>query len=175
MKKYLLSFLISVVLLTSCNEPQKKAKLESFDEESVKEPLVQANQNSVRMEDEDINLYIKRHALNVIRTETGLRYQITKKGAGKTIKSKDKVILDFETYSIAGELLYTSKEEGTKEIEIDKSNEIPALEEALKRMNNRSEAHLVIPSHLAYGVAGDGKKIRQRIPIVMKIKILNVK
>jgi hypothetical protein len=75
--------------VASCNEPSKKNsnKNTPFDEEKVKEPLVQANQSSVRLEDEDIDLYVKRQNLDVTKTETGLRYQITKKGKGKLIKA----------------------------------------------------------------------------------------
>ena len=163
------------MLLASCSESPKKHTNKPFDEEKVKEPLVQANQSSVRLEDEDIDLYIKRQNLDVIRTETGLRYQITKKGKGKLIKAKNIVSIEYKTYSIDGKLLYSSDEEGLKTFEIEKNNEIQALDEVLKCMQNTSEAHLVIPSHLAYGVAGDGDKIRQRIPIVMKIKVLSVK
>lgn len=165
---------VLLFLVVSCSESPNKVK-KPFEQGNVKEPLIAANQNAVRQEDEDINLYIKRQKLNAIRTETGLRYQITKEGQGQLIKAKNKVTLDYETFSIDGNLLYSSKESGVKMLEVEKNNEVQALDEILKLMKNGAEAHMVIPSHLAYGIAGDGNKIRQRIPIVMKIKVLNVK
>lgn len=168
-------FLIFFAFFTiSCSNSEKKVK-KTFDEKKVAEPLVIANQNAVRVEDEDINLYIKRQQLKVEKSETGLRYNITKNGNGQIIQSEDIVTIDYQTFSINGELLYSSNESGPKVIKIDKSNEIQALDEVLKLMSNGDKAHLVIPSHLAYGIAGDGDKIRQRIPIVMKIKVVNVK
>lgn len=172
MNKSLL-FLILVLTLISCQNPTPKSP-NIFNEEKVKEPLVEANQNAVRTEDEDINLYVKRHQLNLTRSETGLRYEIDKIGTGKLIKTTDLVTLSFNTFSIDGTQLYSSDEQGNKFFEIDKNNEVQALDEVLKLMRKGDAAHLVIPSHLAYGVAGDGDKIRQRIPIVMKIKVINV-
>lgn len=163
-----------IFLLAACSNPKKEVK-KTFNEDKFSEPLVKANQNAVRLEDEDIDLYIKRQQMNVVKTETGLRYQITKKNNGRKIKAEDIVTLDFKTFSINGELLYSSDESGRKVMEVEKNNEIQALDEVLKQMSNGEEAHLVIPSHLAFGIAGDGDKIRQRIPIVMKIKVLSVK
>jgi gliding motility-associated peptidyl-prolyl isomerase len=161
------------VMAFSCKSPNHEKQI-PFNPDKVKEPLVEANQNAVRTEDEDINLYIKRQQLNVTRSETGLRYQISKTGSGRLIKSSDLVTLSYTTYAIDGTPIYSSDELGTKFFEIDKNNEVQALDEALKLMRKGDAAHLVIPSHLAYGVAGDGDKIRQRIPIVMKIKVINV-
>lgn len=173
MKQLLVIFVVSL-LAVSCSDPAPK-KQKPFNEERVKEPLVEANQNSVRTEDEDINLYVKRQQLDIVRSESGLRYHISKTGHGKQIKAKDVVTYSYQTFAIDGTLLYSSEKEGNKTVEVEKNNEIHAVDEALKLMRNGDYAHLVIPSHLAYGVAGDGDKIRQRIPIVMKIKVLNVK
>lgn len=173
MKQFLIIFILSL-LAVGCSDPAPK-KQRPFDEARVKEPLVEANQHSVRTEDEDINLYVKRQQLDIVRSESGLRYEISKTGHGKLIKAKDVVTYSYETFSIDGNLLYSSEEQGDKVVKVDKNNEIHAIDEVLKLMRDGDSAHLVIPSHLAYGVAGDGDKIRQRIPIVMKIKIINVK
>lgn len=173
MKRIGFIFFSLSLLLFGCKEPDKKDK-RLLSEEEIKETMVNANQQSVRLEDEDIDLYIKRQQLDIVKTETGLRYQITKQGKGPLIKAKNLVTIGFETLSINGEPLYSSEESGPKVLEIEKNNEIPALDEMLKLMNLGAESHMVIPSHLAYGVAGDGDKIRQRIPIVMKIKVLNI-
>lgn len=166
--------ILMIVSVAACSDPAHQ-KQRPFNENKAKEPLVQANQNSVRTEDEDINLYIKRHQLNIIRSESGLRYEISKLGHGKFIKAKDVVTYSYQTFSIDGVMLYSSEEDGNKVVEVEKNNEIQAIDEALKLMRVGDAAHLVIPSHLGYGVGGDGDKIRQRIPIVMKIKIINVK
>lgn len=174
MRKLIIFIVFLSFIFVGCKESVQKPT-KPLDENELKEPLMNANQEAVRLEDEDIDLYIKRQQMDAIRTETGLRYQITKQGKGSFLKNKDIATLSFKTFSINGELLYSSDESGEKVMEIDKNNEIQALDEMLKLMNVGAEAHLVIPSHLAYGIAGDGDKIRQRIPIVMKIKVLNVK
>ncbi len=174
MKQLIIFIVFLSFTFVGCKESVQKPT-KPLDENELKEPLMNANQEAVRFEDEDIDLYIKRQQMDAIRTETGLRYQITKQGKGPFLKNKDIATISFKTFSINGELLYSSDESGEKVMEIDKNNEIQALDEMLKLLKVGAEAHLVIPSHLAYGVAGDGDKIRQRIPIVMKIKVLNVK
>jgi len=45
------------------------------------------------------------------------------------------------------------------------------LHEAVQHLKRGAEARLVLPSHLAYGVAGDGNKVKGRKSIAMVIQI----
>jgi peptidylprolyl isomerase len=72
---------------------------------------------------------------------------------------------------LTGEEIYNSKDAEAKQFVVDKSEEIAGLHEAVKLMNKGAEARLIIPSHLAYGTSGDGKKIKPYQTIIMKIKL----
>ncbi len=174
MRNIFLILLLSLYII-SCDNDQNEKKQKEFEKEKFVEPFLNSNIKAVRTEDEDIDLYIKRQNINVIKTETGLRYLITKKTIGKKPKINNIVSIEYKTYLITGEEIYNSTVNGIKTFKIDKSNEISGLNEGVKLLSVLSEAHLIIPSHLAYGVSGDGDNILERIPIVMKIKLLEIK
>jgi FKBP-type peptidyl-prolyl cis-trans isomerase len=49
------------------------------------------------------------------------------------------------------------------------------LEEAVLKLKNNSEAILILPSHLAHGLLGDGNKITPKAILVYKIKVIDIK
>jgi len=105
------------------------------------------------------------------QTNTGLRYEITKKGAGENVKIGETVTLEFRTLLLSGDEIYNSNDGGARQFTVEKSEEIAGLHEAVQLMNKGTEARLIIPSHLAYGASGDGNKIKPYQTIIMKIKI----
>ncbi|MDR2867952.1 MAG: FKBP-type peptidyl-prolyl cis-trans isomerase, partial [Bacteroidales bacterium] len=52
---------------------------------------------------------------------------------------------------------------------VDKTDALLGLHEAAKYMKHGTQAHLVIPSYLAYGVAGDGVRILGRETLVLRV------
>lgn len=168
--------LLSVILASCTNTP------ENTDEDAViinqddyTEPLIIANKESVRLEDGDIDLFIKRYGWEMHKSETGLRYFIFNQGDSYHPKEKDKVELAYSMRLIDGTDVYNSDTDGNKEFALGKSDEINGLQEAVKMMGVGGKARLVIPSYLAYGMSGDGFLIRQRISIIMEIEIINIK
>ena len=129
------------------------------------------NQKIVELENEDIELFLKRYPWEMKQTDTGLWYEITKKGTGKKVEAGETVTLEFRTFLLTGEKIYDSNEFGIKQFVVEKSEEIAGLHEAVKLMNRGAEARLIIPSHLAYGAGGDGNKIKQYQTIIMKINL----
>jgi len=129
------------------------------------------NQKIVELENEEIELFLKRYPWKMKQTNTGLRYEITKKGVGKNVEKGETVTLTYRTYLLTGEEIYNNNEYGLKQFVVEKSEEISGLHEAVQWMNKGTEARLIIPSHLAYGASGDGKKIKPYQTIIMKIVI----
>jgi FKBP-type peptidyl-prolyl cis-trans isomerase len=136
-------------------------------------PLLRGNKKMLALENEDIELFIKRYKWNMIKTGTGLRYEIVEKGTGSIPKKGDAVELEFVTQLLTGDTIYTSKERGVKKFQVEKTDEIVGLHEAVQLIPKGSVAYLVIPSYMAYGIAGDGDQIFGQHALVMTIKILN--
>ncbi len=165
--------LISYFLFcVSCNNAQKESQ--NISTEDYKDPLLKANQHMVKVENEDINNYIRRHYWDMQTTATGLRYMIYKNGKGKNVNVGDKVKIDFKVNLITGIECYSSAENGPLEFITGKAEVINGLEEAVLLMSEGDKAKVIIPSHLAYGLLGDEEKIPKRATLIYDIELLKV-
>jgi FKBP-type peptidyl-prolyl cis-trans isomerase len=137
-------------------------------------PNITYNKKGLALENENINLFLKRYGWQPKVTPTGLRIEILQNGSGELLKTGNKITLKYETKLLSGELVYNSKTDSVKKFVIDKSEEITGLHEAAKMLKMGSKARLIIPSYLAYGLAGDGNYIIGRQPLIMIIEVANV-
>lgn len=169
-------FAISVLsvfsLLVACTDKEETQK-PSVDKKPKKESLEKANRYLFLKEKEDIDDYIARHGIKVVETGTGLRYRIIKQGDGELIKQGDIIVIDYEVRLLNGKLLYSSKEDGLKTMKVGRGGVETGLEEAFLNLHKGDIAEIIIPSHLAHGLIGDGNRIPPRQPIVYKLKIID--
>jgi len=165
-------FFFLFFFLLSCNNPAPTGVIQSSSTKNEDtNPYLLGNQKIVELENEEIELFLKRYKWTMKQTDTGLRYEITKRGKGKNIEAGETVMLEYRTFLLSGKEICNSENEGIKQFVVDKSEEISGLHEAVKLMNKGAEARLIIPSHLAYGATGDGNKIKQYQTIIMKIVV----
>ena len=169
---YHLLLTFALFFLLSCNNLTTTGVIQNSSTKIAEtDPFVLSNKKIVELENEEIDLVIKHYQWEMKQTNTGLRYEITKKGVGKNIEKGETVILEYSTMLMNGEKIYNSKDEGLKQFVVEKSEEIAALHEAVQLMNKDAEARLMIPSHLAYGASGDGNKIAPYQTLIMRVKI----
>lgn len=168
---------ILLILLSACKEKTPTGIVITPTQEKVEEesPLLRGNRKMVALENEEIDLFVKRYGWNMVKTGTGLRYEIVKQGTGDFLKEGDDVELKFSTLFLTGDTIYTSKEFGNKKFTINKTDEIVGLHEAMFYLKKGAVAKLIIPSHLAYGISGDGDQIFGQHALVMYIELLNSK
>lgn len=160
------------MLLNSCgnNNDNKLYELNAPDETQ----LVKANKHITRTENELINDFISRYNWKMIETGSGLRYMIYKKT--EEIKAQTNMIAQicFEVRLLDGTLIYSSKTLGNKEFVIGRGGIESGLEEGILYMKKGEKAKFILPSHLAFGLVGDGKKIPSRATLVYDIELLNL-
>lgn len=168
--KYLI--LLLLVSFFSCQEKPKKPS-NPIPKNEMKNSMETANRYLLNEEEEDIANYIKRHGLEMTSTGTGLRYQIVKQGSEKRIEKGEKVDLDYEVGSIAGDMFYSSEKDGIKSFVVGDGTVETGLDEAMSFLHRGDEAKLIIPFHLAYGLHGDDNRIPEYATLVYKIKILD--
>ena len=135
------------------------------------DPYVEGNKNIIRRENEEMQMFVKRYGWDMQRTPTGLYVEVLEPGSGELYKENDPVTVEYRTFLLSGEMIYSSDSLGTKHFVVNRSEEIDALHEAVQLLRPGAKARLVIPSYLAYGVAGDGDRIRGLQPIMMEIKL----
>ena len=163
--------ILSVLLaLFSCGgQPEKPMQTVTKDE--MKSSMEKANRYLMNEEEEDIANYIQRHGLEMTKTGTGLRYQIMKQGNGTLIERGQKVTMEYELHSIAGDLIYSSDNDGVKSFVVGEGTVESGLEEAVTYLHRGDVAKVIIPFHLAYGLHGDDNRIPEYATLVYTMKI----
>jgi len=156
----------------SCGEkPQKQA--ETLSKSEMKSSMEKANRYLLNEEETDIENYIKRHGLAMTSTGTGLRYQILKQGSEQKIGKGERVTLEYELHSIAGDLIYSSENEGVKIFVVGEGAVESGLDEAMTYLHRGDVAKLIIPFHLGFGLHGDDNRIPEYATLVYTIKIID--
>ena len=159
-----------LVSLYACNEKPKKPV--EIPKKEMKQSMETANRYLLNEEEEEIENYVKRHGLEMVRTGTGLRYQIIRQGEGKQIANGDVVSLDYELHLLKGELIYSSDKEGVKTFKVGEGGVESGLNEAMAYLHYGDVAKLIIPFHLAYGLHGDDNRIPEYATLVYTIKVI---
>ena len=168
--KYLIPLLLIAFL--ACGEKTPKQQ-NPVSKSEMKNSMETANRYLLNEEEEDIANYIKRHGLEMTSTGTGLRYQIMKQGSNKRIEKGERVTLEYELHSIAGDLIYSSDNDGVKSFVVGEGGVESGLEEAMNYLHQGDVAKLIIPYHLAYGLHGDDDRIPEYATLVYTIKIID--
>ena len=168
--KYLIVCLLLV--LFSCEGKQQK-QTETISKSEMKSSMEKANRYLLNEEEEDIENYIKRHGLTMSVTGTGLRYQILKQGSEQRIEKGERVTLEYELHSIAGDLIYSSENDGVKDFVVGEGSVESGLDEAMTYLHHGDVAKLIIPFHLGYGLHGDDNRIPEYATLVYTIKIID--
>lgn len=176
MTQFLLNNIFSIaflISLLSCSaSPEKEQSKETV---SSMESLEKVNRYLVRTENEEIENYINRHGWDMEQTGSGLRYLIYEKGSGAQASKGRIAEMNYKTWLLNGNIIYSSVELGQKKFKIGKGGVESGLEEAILMMHEGDKAKLIIPSHLAYGLLGDENKIPPRTAIVYDIELVTLK
>ena len=159
------------LFLSSC-EPETRHAHSTDHIRMMNKGLINYNRQIVRSENEEIEDFISRHHWEMQRSATGLRYMIYEKGKGRSISRRDEVSLKYRINLLNGNEIYNSDSLGIKVISVGNSEGETGLQEALLLMNVGDHAKLVVPSHLAYGLLGDLKRIPAGASLVYDIEIL---
>ena len=161
-----------LMALTNCHSDQPGNK--RHDQKQFDESLIKANQQALAAENQQIDDYIYRHKLAMKSTPTGLRYQIMKEGIGAKVESGRTVKLSYTTMLLTGDTVYSALREGPLVFEVGKGQVITGLEEAILLLRVGDRAKFIIPSHLAYGLIGDQKKILHKATLVYDLELISM-
>lgn len=167
--KYLILMLLLVFV--SCGDKSPKQQ-QPVTKSEMKSSMEKANRYLLNEEEEDIANYVKRHGLTMTTTGTGLRYQILKQGSEQRIEKGELVTLEYELHSIAGDLIYSSENDGVKSFIVGEGMVESGLDEAMTYLHRGDVAKLIIPFHLGYGLHGNDDRIPEYATLVYTIKII---
>lgn len=166
-------YLLVCMFFVSCaDDPQPSRATRHL--KMTDDTLVNINKKVVKTESQEIDDFLERYRWKVQTTSTGLRYMVYHSLNGQKAKRGDKVVLRYKLQLLNGDLLYNSAMEGPKEFIIGTGGVENGLEEGVLLMGKGDKAKLVVPSHLAYGLLGDLKKIPERAVLVYDVELVSV-
>ena len=170
--RWILILIPLLLVFTFCDrsDPGKTLK----NPEKYKEPLIKANQEAVRQENEQIEDFILRHNWKMETTSTGIRLMIIKNGIGAKTQPGMTVKLSYTVSLLTGDTVYSSLKDGPLVFEVGKGQVITGLEEAILLLRVGDRAKIIIPSHLAFGLIGDQNKILHKATLVYDIDFISM-
>lgn len=145
---------------------------------------VQLNKDTVAIE-----AFLKSKGLKAAKTESGIRYVVTRQGKGATPVTNQTVEVHYDGYLIDGTHFDTSHAELARQyglfdprnpyqpypVVIDQGTVIPGWNEALKLLNRGTKATLCIPSALGYGPQSMGNRIGPNSVLIFDIEVVNIR
>jgi len=171
MLKKLLYSSICVLLFSCSNDP---VEVPQIDVKQMQEDLIEANKKALSQESDQIDAYVKRKGLDVVRTKTGLRYTIYKDAEGINVKEQQEVLVHYKVSLLDGTECYTTADK-PEFFMVGKDYVESGLHEGIQFMSVGDKAIIIIPSHLGHGLAGDLNKIPIKSTIVYDIELLDIK
>ncbi len=175
MIRFLLNFCFIVLLgfmLSFCTSQQDERN--KISKKELRMALKESNKAHVRYENQEIIDFLCRYKWPVEETGTGLRYYIYQQGDGPKVQEGTKIRYKYDVRFLNGNLVYSVGNENLKESIIPDGEMISGLLEGLKLLHEGDQAKIIIPSHLAFGVAGDGDRIPPYATLVYDLQVLKV-
>ncbi len=170
----IICILFSLLALSSCGPKKKKTQPVVINYNEFVDPLEKKNKELTKEEKRSIDSYVKRNHFDMIETGTGVRYMIYEKGNGPSANTRDIVLIDFDIKLLDGTICYSSRQTGAEEFVVDYDNVESGLHEAIKFMHKGDKAIIIIPSHRAFGLAGDQDRIPPLSTVVYNIHLLDI-
>lgn len=168
----LFTVLIVVLTLISCG---RQSEVPQVDEAELREQLMEANKNLMRTESRMIDSIIDLHELRMNVSGTGLRYRLEQSGEPQNILEGDTVLIAFKIWLSDSTLVREVTGENPLPVIAGKGYEIKGIDEAILMMHRGERTKLIIPSHLAWGMRGDGKLIPPAATLFAELTVIELK
>lgn len=166
------SVLICLLLLAACGEEEKKAPIAPWSQEKSSD----FSKNLAIEENLNIRMFLEqRKNWKMTETGSGLRYFIYKEGKGPQAESGLLAEVKFKISLLDGKLCYATDSLETETFKIDRSEIETGVQEGIKHMHVGDKAKLIVPSHLAHGLAGDFGKIPPLTTLVIDLELVSLR
>ncbi|MDR1679855.1 MAG: FKBP-type peptidyl-prolyl cis-trans isomerase [Prevotellaceae bacterium] len=167
--KNLIIFSIIALLLSSCEKKVQIPTNKIEQKDSTTAEMAKLNRLLMEVEEREIKEYIENSPLHFKQSELGFWYAVEKQGTGQQIASGDKVRVEYEIRTIAGDLCYSFMGQNGKTFIVGKDSHHRGFHEALTLFHSGEAATVIVPSNLACGAMGDTKKIPPRAVLVYRV------
>lgn len=170
---FLVIFMLTCFIL-ACDSTHRREN-RGKDQRSMEEPLIHANRQAVKAEEEQIIDFISRYNWKMTETGSGLRYAIYHQGNGEKASPGKVAILKYSVRLINGDEIYNSATDGLKEFVIGKGGVESGLEEGILLLRVGDRAKFIIPSHLGFGLLGDQNLVPPKSTLIYDLELVALK
>lgn len=161
--------------LSACNQGTTGPDEKALDQKALKEPLLYANKQAVKEENEQIEQFIKRYNWHMQETGSGLRYTIYHQGTGEKAANGKLAVIKYKVMLIDGTEIYSSDKSGLKEFIIGRGGVEGGLEEGILLLRVGDRAKFILPSHLGFGLLGDQDKVPPKSTLIYDLELIALK
>ncbi len=159
-----------IMMLAACRSGAEQP-VDKVKKHLTQKQLIDFNRKLLRREKKRIDAFVKARHWKMKETGTGLRFQVLSPGKGPRAHTGQMATIRYSVVMFDGRKLYS----GTKTFKIGFGGVESGLEEGILLMKKGEETRFVLPSHLAYGLSGDGNKVPPHTPLVYYVELLKLK
>ena len=166
-------FIIGILCLTACGKQEVYPPVGGLKKESSVDISKQFNKGKNQKERVFIENWIKDQ--KSVYYGTSLNYWSSVDFSKRTKREKKHLLsYGYDLFDFNGTQIYNDPLVFTDVIPA-KVFEIQAVEDAIYYLNVGEEVTLLVPSSLAYGSFGDQNKIPHDLPLIIKLKLTDIK
>lgn len=162
-----------LISLTACkqNPPQRPT---IYSNDGFLEYSKKFNKELKDAELKEIQQYIRNQREDFLLTNAGFYMTRTPLDNVRLVKDFDTIQFEQQISNLNDSIIYSFEDNGTQTMVLGQSSIIQGLEYGLKRMSVNEKATLLLPSSLAFGLSGDGKKIGADQPLKIEIRLKEI-
>ncbi len=134
----------------------------------TQEQMIEENRNAIKLENHDIDLYLRRKNIEASTTGTGVRYRFLRDDDGANVRPGQWAVVNYRVELLNGDTAYQTSG-GPESFKVEMDDVESGLHEAIQLMSPGDSATLIIPSYRAHGLIGDMDRIPMRSTVVYHI------
>ncbi|MBP5259407.1 MAG: FKBP-type peptidyl-prolyl cis-trans isomerase [Paludibacteraceae bacterium] len=165
--------LVSAVLLsvTACHRSAPQVPSNRPDRQTVKEGMLHYNQQRSQAERQTIEAYLDTASGTFVETDDGYWYCTDQAGQGDSIRTGQTVRYAYRLELLDGTVCESTAGRKAACVEVGRRQQVKGLDLAFEQLQNGSEARILLPSHLAFGIQGKDH-VPEWTPVLYRIKII---
>ena len=173
MIKYSLIFL-GLIFFASCGDKVIQRPI-TYNNDDFMQRSQERGKQLLAEENQWFEEYKKKSELTFNPTNMGFWISNAGVTTDEMAKTGDFVEFEYQVKDLDNKIIYSFAENGVQKVVLGKVDLPRGLHAALQLINTGNEATVLLPSFLAYGGFGDEKKIDADTPVIMEIKIHDIR
>ena len=136
--------------------------------------MLQETRDAIKLENRDIDLYVRRNGLELETSGTGVRHRLLRDVEGPTAQPGEWATVNYRMELLNGDSAYASVPGQPESFLIEMDDVESGLHEAIQELSPGDSAIIIIPSYRAHGLIGDQERIPMRSSVVYRIGLMKV-